>query len=63
MPFDLDILSIHYFNDVYDIESNYKTKLSKFIQKGEWLRINDISIVKDTMIELHNLESIRNGKK
>jgi hypothetical protein len=63
MPFDLDILSIHYFNDVYDIESNYKIKLFEFIQKGEWMKINDISIVKDTMIELHNLESIRNGKK
>jgi hypothetical protein len=63
MPFDLEILSIHFFNDVYDIESKYKIKLSEFIQKGEWLRIKNISIVKNTMIELHNLEVITNGKK
>jgi hypothetical protein len=61
MPFDLDILSIHYFKDVYDIESEYKIKLSAFIQKGEWMKINNISTVKNIMIELHNLEVKNNG--
>lgn len=55
-PFDLEILSLHYFNDVYDVEAEYKIKLSEFVQKGEWLRITDIEIAKNIMIELHNLE-------
>ena len=55
-PFDLEILSLHYFNDVYDVEAEYKTKLSEFVQKGEWLRITDIETAKNIMIELHNLE-------
>ena len=61
MPFDLNILSIHYFKDVYNIEADYKVKLSEFVKKGEWMNITNISIIKNIMIELHNLEVQSNG--
>lgn len=61
MPFEINILSIHYFENVYDIESIYKEKLKVFITKGEWLILNDIDCVQQIMIELHNLDVTKNN--
>jgi hypothetical protein len=61
-PFEVTVLSIHYFKNVYDIEKIYKEKLYNYIQKGEWLMIKDISLVEHIMIDLHNLDVTRNNK-
>ena len=61
MPFDINILSIHYFKNVYDIEAIYKEKLNGFITKGEWLVLKDLDCVKQIMIELHNLDVTKNN--
>lgn len=54
LPFNLEILSIHYFKNVYDIEE----KISKHLEikkiRREWYNLN-IEEAKNIMIDLHNL--------
>ncbi len=58
MPFDLQILSIHYFKNVYEVEDMIAKKLkSKKIRK-EWYSLKTEE-AKDIMIELHNLNVLK----
>lgn len=54
MPFDIDILSIHFFDDVYSIEKMLSEKLEKFNVRREWYQL-DVDTASSIMIELHNL--------
>ncbi len=54
LPFDLEILSIHYFNNVYDIETNISNKLESYKIRREWYNLS-INQAKEIMIDLYNL--------
>lgn len=58
LPFDLEILSIHYFENVYDIESLISDKMKGFSLRREWYKM-PIEKAKEIMIELHNLSVIK----
>jgi|AntAceMinimDraft_6_1070360.scaffolds.fasta_scaffold64777_1 hypothetical protein len=53
VPFNLEILSIHFMNNVYDIESNLKTAFIKHRVRREWYSFNNKQCA-DIMIDLHN---------
>lgn len=60
IPFDLEILSIHLFKNVYDIEEEFTTKYKHRNIRKEWYSFT-IEEAKDIMIELHNLNVIKDG--
>lgn len=59
LPYDLQILSIHYFEDVYDVEEHLAKKYKSSNARKEWYRLT-IQQAKDIMIYLHNLNVVRN---
>lgn len=54
MPFNLEILSLHYFENVYDIEKYFQDKYSMYKTRREWYNFNK-EVASEIMIELHNL--------
>jgi hypothetical protein len=54
LPFNLEILSLHYFKNIYDIEDFISLKIDKYKIRREWYNLT-IEQAKDLMIELHNL--------
>lgn len=61
LPFDFEILSIHEFKNVYDIEEDIKKELEGKKLKREWFRLSTDE-AKAIMMNLHNLNiSIENG--
>jgi len=54
LPFDMEILSIHKLNNVYEIEEYFSKMLIKNKVRREWYSL-DSETVKDVMIELHNI--------
>ena len=60
LPFDLEILSIHYFKNVYDIEGLISDKIKDFSLRREWYSM-PIEEAKKIMIELHNLNIINDA--
>ena len=54
LPFNLEILSIHYFKNVYDIEEKISKDLESKKIRREWYNLT-IEEAKDIMIDLHNL--------
>lgn len=59
LPYDLHILSIHYFEDVYDVEEYLAKKYKRSNERKEWYRFT-IEQTKEIMIYLHNLNVLRN---
>jgi hypothetical protein len=53
LPYDLEILSIHYFKNVYDVEKEVSKILEKNKIRREWYELS-IEQAKDIMIFLHN---------
>jgi len=53
-PFELEILSIHFLENVYDIEKSVSEKIEKFKVRKEWYQF-DSGKAKQIMIHLHNL--------
>ena len=54
LPFNLEILSIHYFKNVYDVEEKISQLLLNKKIRREWYSLT-IKEAKDIMIDLHNL--------
>lgn len=54
MPFDMQILSLHWLNNVYEVEGEIHKSISKFKIRREWYQLT-IDKAKEIMIELHNI--------
>ena len=54
LPFDLEILSLHFFKDVYEVEEKTSNLLKDHKIRREWYNL-DIEKAKDIIITLHNL--------
>lgn len=61
LPYDLQILSIHYFKDVYDLEESLSKEYKQFIERKEWYRFT-VEQAKEIMIKLHNLNVVIEDK-
>jgi len=55
IPFELNILSIHFIKDVYKYEQSFIDKYKANLIKAEWFHFN-IETAKEIMITLHNKE-------
>ena len=53
LPFNIKLLAIHYFENVYDIEEEIHSAINGENIKGEWFKMT-IEEVRDIMIRLHN---------
>jgi hypothetical protein len=53
LPFELNILSIHFIKDAYKYEQSFINKYKGSLIKNEWFNF-DIETVKEIMITLHN---------
>jgi len=62
LPFNLEILSIHYFDNVYDIEQEFSNKIKYKNIRREWYNL-EIEEAKKIMIELHNLNIEKDASK
>jgi len=62
MPFNLEILSLHYFKNVYDIEKSFQDKYSMYKTRREWYKFNK-DVASEIMIELHNLNVKQSNEK
>ena len=62
VPFNLEILSMHYFENVYEIEQHFHEKYKMHKTKREWFKF-DKNIACDIMIELHNLNVQQDAEK
>jgi predicted GIY-YIG superfamily endonuclease len=60
LPFDLEILSLHFFKDVYDIEKEISNKIKLYNIRREWYLL-DMEKAKEIMIELYNLNLLNNA--
>lgn len=60
LPFNLEILSIHYFENVYDVEEQFSKKIQYNNIRREWYNL-EIEEAKNIMIELHNLNTIKDA--
>lgn len=60
IPFELEILSIHLFKNVYDIEEELTLRYKNKNIRKEWYSFT-IEEAKDIMIELHNLNVIKSN--
>ena len=60
LPFDLEILAINYFKNVYDVEDLISEKIKEYSVKREWYSFS-VEIAKEIMIELHNLNVVNDG--
>jgi hypothetical protein len=60
LPFDLEILSLHYFENIYDIEKELSEKIKQFNIRREWYFL-EINKAKEIMIELYNLNCLKDA--
>ena len=54
LPFDLEILSLHFFKNVYEIEEKISKLIDVYKIRREWYNL-DIEKAKEIMIMLYNL--------
>ena len=62
LPFNLEILSLHYFLNVYDVEEYFQEKYSNYKIRREWYNLTTDE-ASNIMIELHNLNVKQDAKK
>lgn len=60
LPFDLEILSLHRLNDVYEVEELIQKKFKQYKIRREWYNLT-IEQAKEIMIELHNINVKQDG--
>lgn len=60
LPFEIEILSIHYFENVYDVESEISKMIKHLSVRKEWYKM-DIDTANGIMIHLHNLNVKQDG--
>jgi predicted GIY-YIG superfamily endonuclease len=60
LPFDFQILSLHFFKNVYDIEERIAKTIKAKKIKREWYSLS-INEAADIMVELYNLNYLEDG--